>query len=484
MKKNLFILMAGALALCACDPSGKEPGNGPTPPAGPEIKLAWAYEIGGYAVKGNVPAVDDAGNVYMNSAVTNEVYKISPAGDLVWKVAPGYANGTQASVTIEADGSAVYASGGAKADGGTQGLYVLDANGAVTGTFLNEKFYNKGGVPAITINAHTAVSYDDSHIYIGNGSSTGTAISIDKSDLSRIAYVSGSADGTGGPAGGCCSNLAISKAGKFMFHGGNYGVFIVDKAKFDNPVDENPDAGYGDYVCFDQRVFHDNGGNWNAGKTCGIACGAINDVEHFFYVGREKNTNTTFVAAVKADGTSNTPTYVYKFPVEMQNQDQGGIIVGAQGEVIFSSKHNDQFPGGLYAINGNGELAWKYLTNTHISGAAALDAEGHVHVADEAGFYYVVKPDYENQTATEVLKVDLLDLMRKGGVEVAETATAKSWTSIVIGNDGKCYVAPVITTEAGESAHVLCLDCNISKGPGASSWPMKFANQYHSGIEK
>ena len=84
MKKNLFILMAGALALCACNPEGKEPGNGPTPPAEPEIKLAWAYEIGGYAVKGNVPAVDNAGNVYMNSAITNEVYKISPAGALVW----------------------------------------------------------------------------------------------------------------------------------------------------------------------------------------------------------------------------------------------------------------------------------------------------------------------------------------------------------------------------------------------------------------
>lgn len=446
----------------------------------PTVDLLWAYNIGGYSIKGNVPAIDDNGNVYINNNADNNVYKINADGSLAWKVAPGYEGGTGSSVSVEVDGSAVYAMGGIQT--ANTGLYVLNSDGSVKGSFLNEKFYNKGSAPNVGINAHTCPSYDATHLYIGNGKNTGTAISINKADLSRIAYVSGNADGTGGPAGGCGSNIAISKSGTVAFHSGSYGLFLVDKGEFDNPTNENTTAGFGKYVHFTYKIFHNNSGNWTCGAQTGVACGVIDGVEHYFYAAQEKNSSTSFVAAIKADGSTNQPTYVHLLPAGTQKQDQGGLIIGAQGEAIMSLKHNSSVLGGLYAVSTKGELAWRYESGTHVSGAAALDAAGNVHFADEAGNYYIVAPDYTNKTAKVVVKAKIADLLKKSGYEV-EGSNAKSWTSVMIGKDGKIYLA----TNAGDkndNAYVLCMTYYTCTGAGTSSWPMKFGNQYHSGVAK
>lgn len=446
----------------------------------PTVDLLWAYNIGGYSIKGNVPAIDDNGNVYINSGADNNVYKINADGTLGWKVAPGYEGGTSSTVSVEADGSAIYAAGGVQT--ANTGLYVLNSDGSVKGSFLNEKFYNKGSTPNVGINAHTCPSYDATHLYIGNGKSAGTAISINKADLSRIAYVSGNADGTGSPAGGCGSNIAISKSGTVAFNSGSYGLFLVDKGEFDNPTNENTTPGFGKYVHFIYKIFHNNSNKWTCGGQTGVACGAIDGVEHYFYAAQEETSSTTFVAAVKADGSTNQPTYVHLLPAGTQKQDQGGLIIGAQGEAIMSLKNNGTVSGGLYAVSTNGKLAWRYESGTHVSGAAALDAAGNVHFADEAGNYYIVAPDYTNQTAREVVKVRIADLLKNNGYEV-EGSNAKSWTSVMIGKDGKVYLA----TNAGDkndNAYVLCMTYYTCTGAGTSSWPMKFGNQYHSGVAK
>ncbi len=446
----------------------------------PTVDLLWAYNIGGYSIKGNVPAIDDNGNVYINSSSDNNVYKILADGSLGWKMAPGYEGGTSSTVSVEADGSAVYAMGGIQT--ANTGLYVLNSDGSVKGSFLNEKFYNKGSTPNVGINAHTCPSYDATHLYIGNGKSAGTAISINKADLSRIAYVSGNADGTGSPAGGCNSNIAISKSGTVAFHSGSYGLFLVDKGEFDNPTNENTTAGFGKYVHFTHKIFHNNSENWTCGGQTGVACGTIDGVEHYFYAAQEKKSSTTFVAAVQTDGSTNQPTFVHLLPAGTQKQDQGGLIIGAQGEAIMSLKHNSSVSGGLYAISTKGELAWRFESGTHVSGAAALDAAGNVHFADEAGNYYIITPDYTNKTAKVVVKVRIADLLKNNGYEV-EGSNAKSWSSVMIGKDGKVYLA----TNAGDkndNAYVLCMTYYTCTGAGTSSWPMKFGNQYHSGAAK
>lgn len=444
----------------------------------PTVDLLWAYYIGGYSIKGNVPAIDDNGNVYINSSSDNNVYKILADGSLGWKVAPGYEGGIGSSLSIEADGSAIYATGGIQT--ANTGLYVLNSDGSVKGSFLNEKFYNKGATPNVGINAHTCPSYDATHLYIGNGKSAGTAISINKADLTRIAYVSGNADGTGSPAGGCGSNIAISKSGTVMFHGGGYGTFIVDKAEFDNPTNENTTAGFGKYVHFTHKVFHNTSGNWTCGAQAGVVCGAIDGVEHYFYSAQEKNSSTTFVAAVKADGSTDQPTFVHELPAGTQKQDQGGLIIGTQGEAIMALKNNSTVPGGLYAVSTTGELAWRYESGTDVSGAAALDNAGNVHFADEAGNYFILAPDYTNKTAKVVMKVQIVDLMKNSGIDV-EGSYAKSWSSIMIDKEGKIYLATNIDKK---EAYLLCMTYYTCTGAGTSSWPMKFGNQYHSSAAK
>ncbi len=451
----------------------------------PGLDLLWAYKIGGYSIKGNVPAVDNNGNVYINNAATNEIYKIDNKGELAWKVSPGYAGGASTAISVEEDGSKIYASGGGKNDANT-GLYALNSEGTVVGTFLNEKFFGNGGTPNVSINAHTAPSYDANHIYIGNGGTTGTILSINKSDMSRIAYVSGNEDGTGGPTGGCNSNIVISKSGNVAFHSRYYGVFLVDKDDLDSPTNEKSDAGYGKYTHFLQRVYHNNDNQWQNGSQAGVACSAINGVEHIFYVAEEKNSKKTFISAVKADGSTNTPTFVYELPSGIQQQDQGGLIIGAQGEAIFSAKHNSTVSGGLYAVGTDGQLAWKYESGTMVSGAAALDDAGNVHFADESGFYYIVKPDYANKTATEVLKVNVASVVNSAGLNTGKNS-AKSWSSITIAKDGKIYLATNLNTDGSNSsndAYVLCMSYYTCKGVGTSSWPMKFGNQYHSGVQQ
>ena len=482
MKKNLFILMAGALALCACNPEGKEPGNGPTPPVDPVFALEWAYPVGGYNAR-IVPAIDDNGNVYINSYSTNEVFKISNTGQLLWKVAPGYAGGTGSSLSIEKDGSAVYAMGGAK---GAQyvetGLYILNgADGSVANTFLNPKFFANGGTPGIGVNGTTCPSYDETHIYVGNGGTTGTVLSIKKADFSREAYVSGNAAGEGGPNGGCSSNIAISKSGKLAFM--SNGLYIVDYASMQHPTLEN--ATLGEYVYYDQQVRNNYG--WGAGKEIGVTCGAIDGVEHFFYSIYGKD-NKTYACAIKADGSTATPTFEHLCD-NAAKSDQGGGIIGAQGEYIFGLKNATDAPGGLYAVTTAGELAWRYESGTHVSSAPALDNQGNVHFADEAGFYYILKPDYEKKTATEVVKVAIVELLVEAGVEVAPESTAKTWTSIMLDKSGKSYVATTFYPVGGDVAaegvgYVLCMSYTTCTGVGASSWPMKYADQYHSGIQK
>ena len=449
----------------------------------PGLDLLWAYHIGEYAIKANTPAIDDNGNVYINSSYDNNIYKINNKGQLVWKIAPGYDGTANSALSVEADGSAIYASGGGKGSEKT-GLYVVNSEGTVVGSFLRDKFYANGGTQNIAINGHTAPSYDATHIYLGNGGTTGTAISLNKSDLSRIAYVSGSANGTGGPSGGCGSNIALSKAGTAMFHGGGYGAFIIDKNDWDNPANENTTEGFGKYTHFLQQVRHNNDGDWTCGQAAGVACGQINGVEHFFYSAQEKNSSSTFVAAVPADGSTKTPTFVHILPSGTQKQDQGGLIIGAQGEVIMSLKHNSTVAGGLYAVNGNGELAWRYESGTQVSGGAALDDAGNVHFADESGYYYIVKPDYTNKTATEVLKVNVSDILKGAGHNIDKNS-AKSWTSVMLDKSGKIYLATNLNTDgSGNDAYILCMSYYTCKGVGKSSWPMKFGNQYHSGAQQ
>lgn len=435
------------------------------------IHVDWSCYIGGYC-KGSVPAIDDNGNVYLSISVDSKVYKINNSGTKAWGVSPGYDKGDRqgVSVAIEADGSCVYT-----ADHGStaakRGLYILNgSNGSVKGTFLNEKFYNKGNTPSININAHTTPAYDANYIYIGNGGSTGTVCVVNKSDYSRKAYI-GTGATSNGPAGGCASPFAFSSTGTFMF-GASYGYFVTNSNDLINST-----TGYANTK---QRIYHDNNSTWNGGYNQGAAVGKINGEEHFFYHVYEETGSVNIIAAVKANGSTATPTYKHTINHTMAEkntiQDQGGLIVGTNGEVIVPLKNKTGLKGGLYAVGTDGALAWEYRTGTGVSGAAALDNAGNIHFADESGFYYIIKPDYAKKSATLVLKVRTVDLMRNAGIDIAENYS-KVWSSVMLDKSGKIYLA----TNLSNQCYVLRMSYHGTTGMGTSMWPVKFGNQYHSG---
>lgn len=432
------------------------------------IVADWACYLGGYN-KGAVPAVDDNGNVYLNVSVDGKVYKINNQGKKVWGVSPGYDKGDRQgiSVAVEADGSCVYT-----ADHGStvakRGLYILNgSDGSVKGTFLNEKFYNKGNTPSININAHTVPAYDANYIYIGNGGSTGTVCVVNKSDYSRKAYI-GTGATSGGPAGGCASPFAFSSTGTFMF-GAGYGNFIVDKNALINST-----TGYADVK---RRV---EATSAKGGYVQGAVVTKINGVEHFVYHKYDESSGKeNYIVAYKADGSTGTATFRHQVTDKPSAtlQDQGGLIVGANGEVIVPLKHKTNLNGGLYAVGTDGALSWEYRTGTSVAGAAALDNAGNVHFADESGFYYIVKPNYTNKSATLVAKVRTVDLMRNAGIDIGNEKYSKAWTSVALDKNGKLYLA----TSINNQCYVVRLSYHETSGLGKSMWPVKFGNQYHSG---
>ena len=431
------------------------------------IHVDWSCYIGGYC-KGSVPAIDDNGNVYLSISVDSKVYKINNSGTKAWGVSPGYDKGDRqgVSVAIEADGSCVYT-----ADHGStvakRGLYILNgSDGSVKGTFLNEKFYNKGNTPSININAHTTPAYDANYIYIGNGGSTGTVCVVNKSDYSRKAYI-GTGATANGPAGGCASPFAFSSTGTFMF-GAGYGSFIVDKNALINST-----TGYADVI---RRI---EATSAKGGYVQGAVVTKINGVEHFVYHKYDESSGKeNYIVAYKADGSNGTATFRHQVADKPNAtlQDQGGLIVGTNGEVIVPLKHKTGLKGGLYAVGTDGALAWEYRTGTGVSGAAALDNAGNIHFADESGFYYIIKPDYAKKSATLVLKVRTVDLMRNAGVDIAENYS-KVWSSVMLDKSGKIYLA----TNLSNQCYVLRMSYHGTTGMGTSMWPVKFGNQYHSG---
>lgn len=428
------------------------------------IHVDWAYHIGGYSATGNSPAIDDNGNVYFNgdNDATNhlKVFKIKNDGTLAWSVQPGYVEGKRVSPSVEKDGSYVYILNGKNQDA-TTGLYALNGNdGSLYKSFLEEKFYANNGTPDISVNDHMCPAYDENYIYIGNGGTTGAVLAVKKADFSRMGYAA--------PSGGAAGAFAISNAGKIATMA-TWSVSITDIAKLTST---------NGLITADQAFRHNATDSWNGGPSQGVVCGYINGVEHYFYHVYEDTGKKNFIAAVKADGSTKTPTYVHETAnAGATIQDQGGIILGTKNEVIVPLKNKTNMTGGLYAVGTDGQIAWKYFTKTNVSSAPIIDNAGYVHFADESGFYYIVKPDFTNKSATLVAKVRVVDIMRNAGVDISTHKFSKAWTALVLGKNGKIYLASNIN---GNDTYMLRMSYYQTTGVGNSSWPMKFGNQYHS----
>lgn len=461
----------------------------------PEITLDWVSPAIGLEtastsqVRGNYPAVDDAGNVYMQIAKGDaRLFKLNAEdGSLAWSVDMGYSGDNNASASCEADGSVIYASGGASGSGRV--MAVNGADGSVKWTFGPEKFFGNGSTPAPNFNA-AVPAIGETCIYVGNAGTTGTVQAINKESGQRVSYVSSNADGTGGPSGGVLTGVSVTAGGEVAWYA-NYGIFTADKALLDAPAASH--ATYGGYVRWAQRFYH--GWQYQTSRS-GIACSKVDGQDAVWVATMEKDNSNNYhmhVICAKVESGKEADYTAKQFFLDKKlsnvtNQDQGGIVIGPRGEAIVSLKGT---PGSIKGIMPDGEIAYSYTMpgGKDVTGACAVDNNGYIHiVGDESGgsdYYAIVRPDYENHTCEPVAVSDLNALVKE--VDMGTCDRVRAWTSVVLGKDGKMYLGVTAKDDTGAimQARVMRLSFKETTGPCAESpWPQRGADYCHSGRQK
>ena len=384
--------------------------------------------------------------------------------------------------SLEKDGSVVYAGGGSTA--GTGAFYAFNtSDGSLKWDFNANEFWASSGTPKPSVNRINA-AVGEKYIYIGNGGTTGTAIAIDKATGERAAYVSNKADGTGGPAGGCNVGVSISKSGLALFRAG-YGTFSFETSL----------VGGTDYVHETFGGFVPYSAQYRDGtlttRNGNIACFTLDGQDYFTLFGAT-NAGMSVIWAPITKGAglayyftgNNDQTWTTHEIAGAQKQDQGGLVIGARNEIIVALKHNTNVPGGVYAVDpATNTMAWKYEVGAEVGGTPAVDKAGNVHILDDYGMYYIVKPDYAKKTATLIAKTSLFELYKETGHEFKEGDRCKAFTTPIIGPDGRMYNAVYFrdSAKAAILSAVMCLEYEGCKGYGDTPWPLKNADCFNSG---
>ena len=468
----------------------------------PKVTLDWisapiGLEEGAETseIRGNIAAVDNAGNVYVQPARgAASLYKLNAAdGSLAWATPLGYTLDNNASPSCEPDGSVIYAIGGTSGSGRVTA--VSGADGSVKWTVGPESFFGNGATPAPNFNGVTP-AIGEKNIYVGNAGTTGTVLTLDKETGERVSYVSGAADGTGGPSGGVTSGLAMTSSGQIAWHCSG-GIFTADRDKMDNP-DKTHDS-FGSYVPWAQRFSH--GWSYSSARS-GVACSKIDGQDAVWAVGMEKTTSGSYNMHVMCSKVESGKELSFdkkvflldKSITNVTNQDQGGIVIGPRGEAIVSMKG---YPGAIKAFFSDGTEAYSYTLpgGRDVCGSCAVDNNGYVHIAGDfdsgACYYVIVKPDYENHTCELVASAELCSLIREYAADaLGDNNSVRAWSSVAIGNDGKMYLAVTTFTLEGSSwknhqARVIRLSYKETTGPSAASpWPQRGADASHTGRQR
>ena len=446
-----------------------------------DIEIAWYVDFGDAegGVRGSVPAVDDQGNVYITTSVNSagQVRKVSSDGKLLNSMAINDAPGnTCTSVSIDSEGN-IYAGGGS-GSGGSFHKYSSSLS-----DMWSAGFWNKGEAASPKIWYGAAVQLEDV-VLVANAGSTGTVGAVSKADGSRISYVT--SDEGGGPSGGCRQSPVVSKDGyvwQVCAANGILGVslesLLTGGAKVydwysSNSLDDTG-AETGLTSVGSDRPAHAvvtvDGAAWCAGacsdKSDGVFQLYIVDKEGDFRVFKVDGTNTSVANTVQ--------------------QDQGGVIVGTNGEIIANMKSGAVADGGIVAVDPSSmTLSWEYRIADAVSGAPALTAEGYVVFGTDNGSFYIVKPDYATRGAELIAKADINTLIQEAGMTPSEdfmNFNIKMWSGVTVGDDGKMYIGFQKNDDPTTSG-LLCLTSDAVKGPGTSEWPMFGVDRKHTGVQK
>ena len=464
--------------------------------------LKWKWINTGNLMQGTSVAMDKQENVYVLPTKSFDAFKLSATdGSLVWKKRAAATNaevagaestsasgGTgTATPSLEPDGSVVYLSVGSK--NAAAGVRAINTTDGSSKWFMPQSaFWGNGSTPSITFNNYAPGVADDALI-IANGGTTGTALSVNKQNGERIAYVCVNADGTGGPTGGGGAGVAISNSSVVAWNATyKVGMGLAWLDKLINPTSTHET--YGDYVRWAGNAPYE-GCSANMNKAnMSVACTTINGVDAFV-TANILSDGTMHIYAVRADQFKNENAktinsgHIYNHKVTgLRVQDQGALIIGLQGEAIVTLRNtsaNSATWGGIYAVGTDGKklYEWRKSTTTDFSGGPAMDNGGHIHCASENGYYYILKPDYTKKTVECKTEITILDLMRDFNHDIGSYTGAKTWSSPAIGENGAVVFATMLNS--GNHTCVLFIDYGGSTGAAKTPWPMKFGNAQRNG---
>jgi len=469
------------------------------------------------SLKSNVPAIDKDGNAYLMTSGT-DIYKISPAGEILWQKEIGFCGCTGAtdrqdtSPSLEVDGSVVYCLGSSGSNlRGSGRLWALNTSDGSEKWYLDASDMISGnGTDALAF-FQGQVGIGNNCVFFGYAGSDGTMMSVDKATGKPVAYVSrnqtGIADGTGswiGPNGNPRGWITISKNGSVAFTN-HRGIWMTSQAELESPTRPATDLGLPNVpfaACY--------GVTWDFKGIYGMSAAfSAPDGTPYFATYLDELTGSNIYQsrifagdATKGTGTNCTyPNTTNGFRENDLNthvwyqhgtviQDQGGIVIGEDGEVIVSFKSGGSgYPGGIYAVNlgvdgsSTGKL-YSYdndADNYQISGAPAIDNNGFIHTVGSDGVYHIFDPSkVSGKKLPEVFSADLNKVMEYSGIDLGGKQIENVWTSLMIGYDGRMYVGVTIQ----DTTHFLCLSYPGTTGFSTKTdWPMRGGNPYHTGLQ-
>jgi glycerophosphoryl diester phosphodiesterase/PKD repeat protein len=440
----------------------------PLPEVG-NVQLKWVSASTLGQIRSVAPAVALDGSVYMTSEdhILHK-YDGQTGAELwaydLWSADDGVLpkGNTHSTPSIDEDGTIFVGTG--NTSGSVGRVYAFNPDGTKKWVMSNDPdygFWNANGGAAIPRIHYLTCAITESSIYVGNAGTTGSTLSVDKSNGHRRGYFT-QTSGSSGPTGGVSCGVIVDND-KLIWTGSKNGLFGGSRTA----VDAGPTSDY-------WQKLNDSG---TTKATQDMNASLAIDATGYIY-GIATQADLGGVAyCVSPAGEVMWRTALGN----VGSLDQSGVVIGLDGNIIVTTKTaSGEATGGVVSLTPSGSINWQYGIGENVSGVAAIDQAGNIHFGTESGNYYIIRPEASDDQL--ILKKDVAALIAESASPYAadwEAGCAKIWSSPTIGPDGTIYIG-VTNTNDNEKSVVIALEDEAITGAGNTPWPMKGGNCRHT----
>lgn len=430
------------------------------------IEAKWVGKTEGYN-KISSAAIANDGSVYCTTC-KGKLYKFSSTGAAVWSKSIYSGTGdVYGTPSIDEDGT-IFIGGGTDSNNNQGTFKAYNPDGSVKWTYSD--WFASSGEPHPAFQGCIG-GISGNYVYFGSVGTNGTLQAVNKSTGARVGFVM--------PTGGVRTGVVITADGFVCTGSGSYGIAGTSKAKLDDAATAAEGT---TWKLWNNR--EDPTGSQGKNMMGGLAAVKIAGVDCL--AGICTDGVGTKVFAVKA--SDGTPVCVH-YIENGEYQDQGGVVITPEGYIVASLNYTaGKENGGIIVVDpstADGKKVWSYNVQEKVSGSCAVDNNGNIHFGSESGHYYVI-----DKNGKLVVKQDLAKIVTdKDAASFEGLAVAKVWSSVVIGDDGTCYLCFTENENRyfGGVAALVIKDGNgkvVCNGPAASGWPMIGQNRRHTCVQK